>query len=401
MEGVSVAPVMMLLQLVTAAAAAAAAAAEGPALAPRHAVVMLIDDLGYGDTGHMGAEYETPTIDALALGGIRLNQSYVTQLCSPTRAALLTSRYSYSIGMDGNVLTGGDTRCVPLNVSTVGNQMQKQAAARTAFVGKYDIGYSSWACCANCRGFEYWLGYYGAAEDYYLHGSSKALDFHENYEQAPQYRGEYSTDLFSRKAIEWITNTTQSGGAELPTFLYLAYQAVHGPIEAPPGNLTGCEHIQAATRRTYCLMMQSLDRGIANVTAGYRDINLFDSTVWLFLADNGGMPSEGGFNYPLRGHKATVWEGGVRAQTFLHWTGFSAAVKGTVYGGLAHVTDWGVTLLSALGHRPVVEQGMPALDGLDLWDALTSGAASPRTEMLLSMRDADVSTPASQLDQPA
>jgi arylsulfatase B/arylsulfatase I/J len=164
---------------------------------------------------------------------------------------------------------------------------------------------------------------------------------------------------------------------------------VHGPIEAPPGNLTGCEHIKAMTRQTYCLMMQSLDLGIANVTAGYRELNIFDSTVWLFLADNGGMPKDGGFNYPLRGHKATVWEGGVRSQTFLHWTGFSAAVKGSEWAGLAHVTDWGVTLLSALGHQPVVDHGMSALDGLDLWSALVSGAASPRTEMLLSMRDAD------------
>ena len=115
-------------------------------------------DLGWGDTGHQGAEYPTPTIDKLALGGIRLNQSYVMQLCSPTRASLLTSRYSYSIGMDGNVLTGGDARCAPLNVSTVGNQMQR-VGVRTAFIGKYDIGYSSWACTANCRGFDYWLGY--------------------------------------------------------------------------------------------------------------------------------------------------------------------------------------------------------------------------------------------------
>jgi arylsulfatase A-like enzyme len=366
---------------------------------PLHAVVLLVDDLGYGDTGYMGAEYKTPHIDQLALSGVRLNQSYVHMLCSPSRASLLSSRYAYNLGMDGEVLQLGDERC--LHVTTVGQQMHR-SGVRTAFIGKYDVGYSSWACTPNCKGFEYFLGFYGPAQDYYSHGlGPRGLDFHENREHAPQYRGEYSTDLFSRKAIEWITNTTQSGGAELPTFLYLAYQAVHGPIEAPPGNLTGCEHIQAATRRTYCLMMQSLDRGIANVTAGYRDINLFDSTVWLFLADNGGMPSEGGFNYPLRGHKATVWEGGVRAQTFLHWTGFSAAVKGTVYGGLAHVTDWGVTLLSALGHQPVVEQGMPALDGLDLWDALTSGAASPRTEMRLSLRDADVSTPASQLDQPA
>ena len=105
--------------------------------APRHAAILLIDDLGYGDVGYAGAEYATPTIDALAHGGIRLNQSYVMQLCSPTRASLLTSRYSYTLGMDGNVLTGGDARCANTTVSTVGDQMQRQAGARTAFIGKY------------------------------------------------------------------------------------------------------------------------------------------------------------------------------------------------------------------------------------------------------------------------
>ena len=104
---------------------------------PRHAAILLIDDLGFGDVGYAGAEFATPTIDGLARGGIRLNQSYVTQLCSPTRAALLTSRYSYNLGMDGSVLTGGDARCANTTVSTVGDQMQRHAGALTAFIGKY------------------------------------------------------------------------------------------------------------------------------------------------------------------------------------------------------------------------------------------------------------------------
>lgn len=84
-------------------------------------------------------------------------QSYVAQLCSPTRASLLSSRYPYNIGMDGKVLVSGDERCLNLTVSTVGDRMKRLGVA-TAFVGKYDIGYSSWACTANCRGFDYWLG---------------------------------------------------------------------------------------------------------------------------------------------------------------------------------------------------------------------------------------------------
>ena len=82
-------------------------------------------------------------------------------------------------------------------------------------------------------------------------------------------------------------------------------------------------------------MMQAVDSGSTRFS---------DDTLWLFLADNGGMPSDGGFNVPLRGHKATAWEGDERSQTFLHWSGFASNVKGSVFGGLAHVSDWGVTL---------------------------------------------------------
>ena len=185
-----------------------------------------------------------------------------------------------------------------------------------------------------------------------------------------------------------------SATPQAKTLLYLSFQAVHGPIEAPSGTNAGCEKITEATRHTYCLMMQALDAGIANLTAAYKQAALFDNTVFLFLGDNGGMNADGGFNIPLRGQKATVWEGGVRSQTFVHWSGFPASVKGTVYGGLAHVVDWGVTLTAALGYVARNDTGtgaggepIPALDGLNLWPALLHGGASPRTEMLLSMRD--------------
>jgi hypothetical protein len=103
---------------------------------------------------------------------------------------------------------------------------------------------------------------------------------------------------------------------------------VHGPIEAPPQYFGGCTHIKATIRQTYCAMMQALDQGIANVTGAYRNLQIFDDTVWLLLADNGGMPSEGGFNVPLRGHKATVC-----APRPLPFRVFSATAPSTGAGG--------------------------------------------------------------------
>lgn len=262
---------------------------------------------------------------------------------------------------------------------------------RTAYFGKYDVGYSSWACTPNCNGFDYFLGFYGPAQDYYSHGTTPTrLDFHEDFEQGPQYRGQYSTQLFVRKAIEWVHHTTQVSSVGAGTFLYLATQAVHSPIDAPPGLWPGCSHISDAKRRTYCSMVMALDEGVGDLTTAYKNLGLFNDTVFLFLSDNGGDNGESGFNVPLRGQKGSVWEGGVRSQTFVHWSGFSAALKGSVWGGMAHAADWGVTLTASLGHQALTEAGEPAFDGFNLWPALVSGGASPRTEMLLSLRDANV-----------
>ena len=123
----------------------------------------------------------------------------------------------------------------------------------------------------------------------------------------------------------------------------------------------------------------------------YKQMGIYDDTVFLFLADNGGMNADGGFNEPLRGQKATVWEGGVRSQTFVSWSGFGAGVKGREYGGMAHAVDWGPTLQEALLGGKSVRSASTAstpLDGMSLWPALSALAPSPRSEMLLSVRDA-------------
>ena len=268
----------MVQALMPASAQHALSATAVSAGRPLHAVVVLVDDLGYGDTGFMGAEYKTHHIDELALGGIRLNQSYVQMLCSPSRASLLSSRYPYNLGMDGDVLKMGDERC--LHVTTVGHQMHR-SGVRTAFIGKYDVGYSSWACTPNCKGFEYFLGYYGPAQDYFSHGVAPLqLDFHENREHAPQYRGEYSTSLFFRKGVEWIRKTTSDvSNVGKGTFLYVATQAVHSPIDKAPGDWPGCHHITNEQRRTYCTIVMALDEGIGNLTTAYKTLGLFDDTV--------------------------------------------------------------------------------------------------------------------------
>lgn len=352
---------------------------------PRHVVLILMDDMGYGDVHYAGAEYPTPTIDALAGQGVKLNQSYVMQLCSPTRTSLLTGRYSYNIGTDGDVLTAKNERCADLGVNTIADVLGEGGVA-TAFFGKWDNGDSSWAFTPTCRGFDHFFGFWGAAEDYYLHGSKNSLDLHDDFKHAPQFRGEYSTQLFTRMATSWLEETVvQRPGS--PTFLQLSHQAVHDPVAAPDEYFANCAHIQEPNRKTYCAMMQAVDESISNLTQSYEKLGIWNDTMLIFLSDNGGHNEAGGFNAPLRGVKATVWEGGIRSQTFVHWPKLSAERQGTTFAGLVHVSDWLPTVASALLGQQVVSVGKP-FDGIDTWPAIRDGTDSSRTEMLLSMRDA-------------
>merc|ERR1712007_397564 len=125
------------------------------------------------------------------------------------------------------------------------------------------------------------------------------------------------------------------------------------------------------------------DESVANVSKAYKDLGIWDDTMTIFLADNGGNPQHGATNVPLRGTKASMWEGGVRSQTFVHWPGIASDRVGSIFGGLVHVSDWLPTIHSALFGEKANAVSKP-FDGIDMWNSLKHGFASQRTEMLLS-----------------
>jgi arylsulfatase B len=377
-------------------------AVASAATSPQHVIFCVIDDLGFSDLGYKAALYNitgpvfpTPTLDALALNGVRLESYYVHALCSPSRGAFLSGRYAYTTGGNAEVITNGVPDQLPTNIRTVGDLLKTKNWTTSAY-GKYDIGMTTWGCTPLCRGFDYHSGFYNADEEYFSHLVGPYLDLRENFEPDTNQSGVYSTDLFAARASKWITTAIQEQHAE-HTFAYFALQAIHGPQQAPTELVEQgfcAESIPAdqPVRRVACAQMRSVDAAIGRLVDTYKALGIFDDTLIIFTADNGGNTDTGGSNWPLRGAKATMYEGGMRAAGFVSGAGLSDAVKGTVSHELYSLVDWlptiahgiaGVPMEEALQPKHAFQSPPPPLDGMDVWESLSTGSPSPRTEALL------------------
>jgi arylsulfatase B len=335
--------------------------------------------------GH--AEYATPHLDRLAREGVVLDRYYVNQLCSPTRTSLVSSRYAYNLGLAGGVITNGHAVHLRLNESSIGQHF-KALGMRTHAFGKWDVGMTTKYHTPTYRGFDTFVGYYNADEDYLTHscggcGCPAGLDLHDDHSgnlKLLEDNTTYSTVLYTAAIIEQISKSPTcpgSGVAGLPPFfLYAAYQAVHGPLEAPQQHIDECkqdgvvEESAGGNRLIFCGMVKALDEGVGNITAKLTECGLDSNTVIALTADNGGQNKVGGNNWPLRGNKATLFQGGVRGTGFV-W-GKMLAKPGRLSSVMMHNIDWGPTLISAAGGdgAALAKNTTLKLDGVDCWDAI-------------------------------
>lgn len=211
---------------------------------PKHVVFFVIDDFGFADASYKSTMYNgtapppTPSMDKLAMSGIRLESHYVNKLCSPTRTALLSGRYAYTNGMDDGVIIDGQNIDMPLNLKTVGDWLQ-QAGWRTSAYGKWDAGMTTWGSTPTCRGFDHFDGFYSAASNYFTHMVGQGYDYHDDVRVAPEASGIYTTHVVTSAVQAWIKaqvadyahNASCCGPQGLRTFAYVAHEAVHGPME--------------------------------------------------------------------------------------------------------------------------------------------------------------------------
>ncbi|KAI9526676.1 hypothetical protein NQZ68_036941 [Dissostichus eleginoides] len=346
---------------------------------PPHIIFILVDDQGFRDVGYHGSEIKTPTLDRLAAQGVKLENYYVQPLCSPSRSQLMTGRYQIHTGLQHSIIRATQPNCLPLENVTLPQKL-KQAGYSTHMVGKWHLGFYKRDCLPTQRGFDTFFGSLLGSGDYYSHYKCEGpgmcgYDLYEGEEAAwEQDRGLYSTVMFTQKAINILANHDPR---RQPLFLYLAYQAVHSPLQVPARYLERYKGIPNMHRRKYAAMVSCLDESIHNLTLALKRYGYYDNTVIVYSSDNGGQPLAGGSNWPLRGSKATYWEGGIRAVGFVHSP--LLVNKGTKCRSLVHITDWFPTLVT-LGEGTLDEDLY--LDGYDVWEAISEGHPSPRHDIL-------------------
>jgi arylsulfatase A-like enzyme len=330
---------------------------------PPNILIILADDLGYGDVSFNGCpDYVTPNMDSIATNGALCKNGYVMYpLCSPSRAALMTGRYEQRFGFEKQLLPeqGNPRLGLPNSEATLA-ELLRPAGYACGAIGKWHLG-SAPNLVPNSRGFDEFFGFLGAASRYYN------ANLYRNTTRVTE--SSYLTDAFTREAVSFI-NRHQAQ----PFFLYLAYNAVHNPYDRPPQRyMNRVQNITDPARRIYAAMVLALDDGIGRVLQTLQADNLLNNTLIFFLSDNGAPDHGFTRNLPLRGYKDDVLDGGIHVPFAIQWTGTVPA--NVVYRKLIASLDIVSTAASAAG---VSLPGDREYDGLNVLPFLTGQQNSPR-----------------------
>jgi arylsulfatase A-like enzyme len=359
-------------------------------------ITIVTDDQGYGDLSCMGSEdIITPNFDRLAASGARFECLYSNSpVCSPSRAALLTGRYPGYAGvraiLAGHRTATGLTQSAP----TIATALKKQGYA-TGLIGKWHLGLAH-ECRPNQNGFDYFYGFMAGCIDYYSHvfywgmadgHTNPSHDLWENNEEINE-DGKYFTDLISDKAVEYIR---QQSKTQKPFYLYLGYNAPHYPMHAPKKYRDRFAHLPW-DRQMMAAMISAVDDGIGSIMEELERQGELENTIIYFQSDNG--PSResrnfmdgredlyyGGSAGKFKGHKFSLFEGGIRVPGIFSWP--AGGVKpGTVITEPAAAMDIFPTLLSIAGGNPAEYQ----LNGKDILPVILNNEPSPHEMIFWEM----------------
>ncbi|WP_447931084.1 sulfatase family protein [Sphingopyxis fribergensis] len=353
------------------------AQARTPARRKPNIVFILADDLGSADLGCFGREdIATPSLDALAAGGVALHRSYSnSSVCSPTRLALMTGQYQYRFpgGLDEPLGLHPDLG-LPDSATTLPDLL-KSAGYDTSLVGKWHLGGLP-EFGPRKSGYDSFFGIYQGGADYFEHGMTIRGRFkHDLWENETEiHRTGYLTDLITERSVSELG---RFAAADRPFLLSVHYTAPHWPWEGPEDEavaktIRDSFHYDGGSNAVYAAMVESLDRGVGKLMAALAANGQAENTIFIFTSDNGGER----FSkvWPLRGMKGELLEGGIRVPSILRWPG---RIKAGTTSDLVHITmDWMPTLLAAAG---VAQRDLSYLDGRNLLpDLLDGNATSPR-----------------------
>ncbi len=355
---------------------------------PRPNILYIVsDDQGWKDLGYHGSDIQTPNIDQLAQGGVRLEQYYAEPFCTPSRAALLTGRYPFRYGLQTAAIPGGARYGLATDEWLL-PQALKAAGYETAIVGKWHLGHADRKYWPRQRGFDYQYGAMVGELDYFTHSAHGVTDWYRNNQPVKELG--YVTTLIGKDAVRWIN----AHDPKVPFFLYLTFTAPHAPYQAPQAYLDRYKNIADPTRRAYAGMITAMDEQIGDVVKALEQKGLRDNTLIIFQSDNGGnvdamfsgevdvsklkLPADNG---PYRGGKGTEYEGGTRVPALWNWPGHIKA--GSIVDGPIHIVDMFPTLAALAGASANASK---PLDGINVWSAIAAGAPSPRTEVVYNIQ---------------
>lgn len=352
---------------------------------PPNVVFLLADDLGWSDiSAHPGGSIQTPNIDRLFRQGVELSNFMVWPVCSPTRAMLLTGRHPFRVGTGPEV--GGELDPAETTLAKV----FQTNGYRTGVFGKWHNGEdpetpeyraafeAAWKMLpnkklkgghgVNAHGFEEAWVYYGGGADFFTRRTVQnrgPVSWWHNREYRPDDEG-YTDDMITGHAVNFIRENKDS-----PFFCYVPFHIVHDPLQAKESDLLGVDAaVTDATKRSYEAMVRALDKNVARILDELEQCKLRENTIVVLSSDNGATPN--GSNLPLRGGKHSVWEGGTKVPTVIHWPAGKLEAKS--WGGLCGAMDLFPSLIAMAG-LPMPDTRL--LDGKNIWPALRDNAPSP------------------------
>lgn len=273
-------------------------------------VVLIADDLGWGDVGFNGSEIETPNIDSLAATGVVLERFYAFPTCSASRFALLSGQYPRPPSILYEPLRPWSTDGIPADVELLPERL-KRGGYRTALVGKWHLGHSRREQWPTAHGFDHFFGFLTGAIDYFSHEAFGARDWQRNGKSVDQ-RG-YSTVLLGTEAVRTIRTREESR----PLFLCVSFNAPHYPAQAQQHLIQKYQDSLERPRTKYAAVVDALDNAIGRILGAIEDESIAENTVVLFLSDNGARVRAGGSNGPFAEGKQSVREGGLRVPAVL------------------------------------------------------------------------------------
>lgn len=353
-------------------------------------LLIFSDDQGVNDVGSYGSEIPTPNIDRIGEEGIRFTQFYsASSICTPSRFGLLTGQNplrSKDALLSALMFMADEDkeRGLQPHETTIAEILRDRAGYDTALIGKWHLGHGGDALLPLNHGFETFIGHTGGCIDFFTMTYGIIPDWYNGSQHVSE--NGYATELITEEAIDYLSAQKER---EKPFFLYLAYNAPHfgkgySPSEKKPVNLMqaqGAElkrvdFIEDKIRREFAAMTVSLDDGIGKVLDCLQEEGLEENTWVIFLTDHGGDPTYGGSNLPLRGDKATLFEGGIKVPCLMKWP--NRIKPGSVSDDVLVSLDLFPSFCEVAG----VNEELPVHDGTSLVDVLENQPGNPSRKFL-------------------